>query len=311
MKKSSKIPPGQTSTEKIKSPYVQAMMDILELTLEYKKHFLDHPKNLAWFMWKFSEIHYASRHDKREEFQDHENPKYTLGDFFEAKKANLKYVDYVYDAWCASIHTDDNFIRGDKLLPEEGKLNKTMDEWITLKLNPAYRFHSIYPDKKRVLDHMLCTIGNGYGWNKSGFICEDGPNGTDLGIFFGYDGKDIVRNLPQRLKEAAMKFLNNNDICIGVSLMQEVLEQERIEREGMEKVFKFKESKFGGIFNSKPEYYPMSDKYSLMCTMPNNAHSSYVEAGLKISHEILGNPKESDINRKIAKNFISKWSEYA
>jgi hypothetical protein len=307
MKKSSKTQPGQTSTGKIKNPYVRAMMDILGLTLEYKKHFLDHPKDLAWFMWKFNEIHYASRYDKREEFTDNENPKYTVNDFFADNKVEEKYSDYVYDAWGASIHVDDHFIRGDKTLPAEGKLNKTMDEWVILKLNPAYRFHSIYPNTKRVLDHMLCTIGNGYDWNKDGFICEDGPNGTDLTIFFGFDGKDIVRNLPKELREAAQKFLNDNDICIGVSLMQEFLEQERIEREDLDKMLNTVGQK--EIFRSSPEYYPMSEEYSLLCTMPNNAHSSYVEAGLKICHEILGNPKESDGNRKIAKKFISKWDE--
>ena len=48
----------------------------------------------------------------------------------------------------------------------------------------------------------------------------------------------------------------------------------------------------------------MIEGYSLICTMPKNAHESYIRAG-----RVLVNPFEEDNNKKIANKFIKKYEE--
>ena len=52
-------------------------------------------------------------------------------------------------------------------------VNKTFDDWVEIKLDPTYRYKSLYPNRKSVASNLLCTIGTGYGMNKDGFIIEE------------------------------------------------------------------------------------------------------------------------------------------
>lgn len=55
-------------------------------------------------------------------------------------------------------------------------------------------------------------------------------------------------------------------------------------------------------------YSKISEKYSNISTMPENAHESYILAGLRIAARILSNRHESESNQNLAKKFVEKWS---
>lgn len=65
-------------------------------------------------------------------------------------------------------------------------------------------------------------------------------------------------------------------------------------------------SEFYGPEKKNATYYPLSD-YSNMIRMPDNAHSSYIKAGLKVAQEVIDNKEERPDSRKYAKKFLKKW----
>lgn len=58
--------------------------------------------------------------------------------------------------------------------------------------------------------------------------------------------------------------------------------------------------------SKSPKHYPLST-YSLMMKMPENAHHSYVEAGIEIAQEILNDPNERKSSYELARIFLDKW----
>lgn len=111
-----------------------------------------------------------------------DNPKYKIE---MCNPQNDEIENLIYDAWSLHVSDDMNpsFDEFSKLIKEgvpltelekkELKINKTFEDWVEIKLDPTYKYKSLYPDRKRVADHLLCTIGNGYGWNKDGYIIEE------------------------------------------------------------------------------------------------------------------------------------------
>lgn len=55
-------------------------------------------------------------------------------------------------------------------------------------------------------------------------------------------------------------------------------------------------------------YSDLSD-HSNLVTMPDNAHSSYVEAGIRVSDIILSDEKGSRTSKKYARQFLEKWQK--
>ncbi|MBT3984776.1 hypothetical protein HOD38_02095 [archaeon] len=53
-------------------------------------------------------------------------------------------------------------------------------------------------------------------------------------------------------------------------------------------------------------HYELS-KGSCLVTMPDNAHPSYVEAGLRIAQEIVDNSLEQKESKRLARQFLRKW----
>lgn len=56
-------------------------------------------------------------------------------------------------------------------------------------------------------------------------------------------------------------------------------------------------------------YYPLSKEYSNLCTMPKNAHPSYIAAGKKVAQHILNSSYETADNKKLAQDFLKKWDK--
>ncbi len=276
---------------------------ILSEVVERRDFFEQHPKALAYWMGWYDNIHYASRFDKDEKLHDWDNLKYDVIDLEET--VGEEYANLVYDAWGVNIREGEDSKRG-KLHKLEGKINKTMDEWVKLSLDPAYRYNCIFPNRTAVLNYLLCVIGTGLDWNKEGFICNMGPSGTDLSVFHGYNsvGK---RNLPKALVNLVETWKQHKIISSGFRRFNDAKRKEqrkKKERDDAMDVLLATLPKTKSKPKSSPqiEFYPMCE-YSKLVSMPENAHESYKNACKEICEAIVNTSKDKR-NVKIAKKFI-------
>jgi len=112
-----------------------------------------------------------------------DNPKYKIE---MCNPQNEDIENLIYDAWGMHVRDDmmePSFEDFSKIVKEgvpltelekkELKINKTFEDWVEIKLDPTYKYKSLYPDRKSVADYLLCTIGTGNGWNKEGYIIEE------------------------------------------------------------------------------------------------------------------------------------------
>lgn len=118
------------------------------------------------------------------------NPKYELGDTI--KYLNSEIEDLVYDAWGMHVSNDGNemtfeeiknlILNGKELSDFEKEYrqpDKTFDQWVKLLTDKRYRYSSMYPNRQSVADHLLCVIGNGYGYNKETGVVFNEAGGAD------------------------------------------------------------------------------------------------------------------------------------
>jgi hypothetical protein len=204
----------QVKKTKEKYPNIQAECDKILKLMKTNQDFLckepNHPL-LAYIMLRWQNLFYAGRviyGDSKYGYQCQNNPKYE----FEDMENNDKNGNIIYDAWGVGVGMEQlippdflkNHMIGDRVgqLNEadfdelatyfskeddftklQYKKNKTMDDWYALLGNPNYRYYSIYQDKQSIDDHLLCTNGNGYDWNKDGFICDRGSSDDGRGGF--------------------------------------------------------------------------------------------------------------------------------
>ena len=327
--------------------YLRYMYNILEVVRDNKGYFMSRPKQLAYVMWQYDKL---SNKANDEEYWG--NLKYPIIELEE--ELGKEYGEMVYDAWGASVSNNMEIQTYSKL---ECKENKTMEDYYKIKLDKNYRYKSIYPDKKSVDCHLLCTIGNGYEWNKAGYICEGTPSDNDATRFynFQYTGKSIHKDIKKQIS-----LLNDNDAikeveksrqeCIRAykkhSLNNEWAKQDKkikellvdtilktnkkfskkellnmdmedlsdvilnnLSEEEQEKRKEAKEQLRLEKLKASSVYYPISEGYSLMCTMPENAHESYIKAAMKIALQILSNPEERESSKEVADAYVKKWRD--
>jgi hypothetical protein len=322
-------------------------------------YFRQNPSHLAWAMMWYSAINNTWR--QVHGWDNYENPKDRLIDLDEeyAGPLNNEDANLVYDAW--GITVDNYQIFNDAPEGLGSKPNKTLDEWVEYKTSPEYPHHDLYDgDKYRIWDHILNTIGNGMDWNKDGFICEDGPSGVDGAVYSGYtrceneidpkiragvkkyvamiEARPEIGDKVHKYVEKAIE--NNRRIHAGEDYF-DVLDPDRYKRfeADMDRETELpdeikdsiaintpakKEKKKKKTVKPEPiRLYPFSKDYSCLCTMPDNAHPSYVKAGIEmcemlldgraeISHSFAPGEKEKypdydKEQRKLAKAFLKKW----
>ena len=298
-------------------------------------------------------------------YQCGNNPKYEIEDGCKLSYENEQQENNVYSAWSNAVdavhdYGDKNSYHSAKMflnliepvLSEDeqkfqdlnNKVNKTMDEWIELKTNPRYIYHSMYPDSYSVRDHMLCTIGNGYDWNKDGFLCSNN-GGTDTEYFAGF--KYQLENLPEKAKTALEKILNDEFILKYSEEAFQYVQDEVDKRLAKKKkseigdidmdslkelMAKFKEENpekyeetFGDddgsddLFEAEKRnrHYPVCNYSGIRC-IPANVHESYIPHLQKTMEELLSedrSDKEShhsrieEINEAI-KDFPHIFADY-
>jgi len=195
------VPEGQDEDDE--SIYNEAIFDglykkLLNLVENNIKYFVANPKEMAYVFWRYDRALTAARYLD----QGSDNPKYPIIDIEEnAVSDGICEDGLIYDAWGYSVSNesypwDDKDIipidYNDPFVLLQQKPQKTIEEWVELLTDKRFKYSSIYPDRRRVLDHLICCIGNGYGWDKEGYICESGASDGDNSVYF-----DCFNHKPQ------------------------------------------------------------------------------------------------------------------
>lgn len=144
--------------------------------------------NTLWYAgrtcWGYNGILQTNKVESDNYGDCEDNPKYKI-EMCEPETEEIE--NLIYDAWGMHVSdgpegspTFDEFkqliLVGKEMTDFDKKLrkpNKTFDEWVDVLTNPQYQYHSIYPNRRAVANHLLCVIGNGYGWNAEGFIIRE------------------------------------------------------------------------------------------------------------------------------------------
>ncbi len=288
------------------------------LSIVYKNfdHLRKNPKQMAWCMMYYQGIHFACRHSGI----DTDNPKYPLLDR-EWAGLSQQDRDLWYEAWGVTVSNDIVFKDPIGIKPH---VNMTLDEWVTFKTDPNYEYSDLFPSKERVIDHLLCTIGNGLEWNSDGYLAY-GRDGVDTAVFNDYSR--CQKEVPEKIRNAVLEVANDpriskelNKIIRKSDKLNNMTGKERREMkdEEFEKQFAKRHKEYAKKLNNMPgvkdaltrvrktykkiikeeveeakleaktpvSRYPLSD-YSAMYNMPKNVHESYVKAAIEIAKEYV------------------------
>lgn len=289
----------------MRNPFTAAMTKILKIVVKHHKFLKNHPLVLAKIMKEYDDLHNASRHHPNENWHDWNNLKYAVIDLEENPKITPEYANLVYDAWASTISGEEDL---EEKHPLENKLNKTMDEIVTMCLDPNYRYNCLFPNRRKVLDYYLCCIGTGYGWSQDGFIGpQNGPSGSDMNQFVNYQTATIPEKILQEFT-----WLSNPDIIQGKDLMLQSQKahfaKKQADRERLklveQELLKY-DSQYAKEMNQEKNspFYPLCE-YSLLCNIPKNAHPSYLSAAKEVCLEIISSEQESSSNKKIAQKVL-------
>lgn len=274
-----------------------------------------------------------------------ENPKYKI-EMCEPENETIE--NYIYDAW--GMHVDNGYgpdweefsqiMKNGKELSEIQlkllKPNKTFDEWVEILTDSDYGYSSIYPDRRSVADHLLCVIGNGYGF-KNGFVISEAGGAdqdtTDYGDWINAKFRDDIQLIVDTIMndqevELVLKHIGEEKAKLRkekeekeMGRMKEMSELLEITIEEYAEKFKSFSNKFRTKEEENPyEYYPISN-YSIITKIDENSDPSYIKAGIEICEYILTNPPKhgKDFNQyqkdqcnnqiKFAQKFINKFKK--
>lgn len=330
--------------------YEKNVINPILKVIEKKQDYLCKPENLpqlAKLGFMFNTLWYSGRvaygYDgivtKRGSSCEN-NPKYEIGD-------NIKYnseenENFVYDAWGMHVSNDnmsfsyDDFkkivLEGKELSDfeiEYRKPNKTFDDWVKVLTDKRFKYSRMYPDRTSVADHLLCTIGNGYGYNpKTGMVIRE-ASGADqdqdlygewenavlepsilvvvnkilevpeckiaLDAHFNYM-KEIEEKRKKEKREERSEFFGRLLPTINAKRAENGLEPVTLDDEDFydllnEHLEEMLQTKVTEKLSHR-EYYPISTSFSIITMFDENTHPSYIQAGIEICEDILKNPPQ-------------------
>lgn len=268
------------------------------------------------------------------------NPKYELGDTINYNSSENENI--IYDAWGMHVTNDgnlmnfeefNNLILNGKELTEfeikSRKTNKTFDEWVDLFTDKRYEYSSMFIDRRRVADYLLCTIGTGYGYNKkSGMIIKEaGGADQDQDGYGSWENSKFTPEIQVVIEKVLAYEMTKIAMDEGSKYIKGIIEKrEKKEHDDeMKWVGKFLlEINKNLIEKGKPEitiddpvfmklvneyllnilpgevgilpmrkdvydYYPISSS-SIITMFDKNTHPSYINAGLEICEDIIAFP---------------------
>ena len=260
--------------------------------------------------------------------QCEDNPKYKI----EMCEPKTKKIDnYIYDAWGMHITMNESPISWDefKTIVKVGKRltkleidlrreNKTFDEWVDVLTHPDYRYKSIYPNRKSVASHLLCSYGNGYG-EKNGYVISE-ASGADMDEAEYGEWENAI--FSPEIQKVVDNIMDNPIVEITMNAYHNYIVKCNKEREEADPLLKFIElmkdnpSLLGKVKsehlkreNQYKPYYPLCE-YSLITKIDKGWHISYIKAAKDICLEILNNKnKEPKSNVKFANKNIELFNQ--
>lgn len=271
------------------------------------------------------------------EFYDQcdDNPKYKIE---MCRPESEEIENYIYDAW--AMHVENGYgpgweefhqimTTGSPLSDLDVKMlkpNKTFDEWVEVLTSPEYQYSSHYPDRRSVANHLLCVIGNGYGFKNGYVIREDGGAGQDLADYGDWKNA-VFREDIQNVVDSIAKDPEVEKVLRHVGIKRAEHEAKELAEEikvwGMSYREAQKSDKYKSIFSRSEskeafEYYPICS-YSKISMIDKDSHPSYIAAGVEICEYIIANPpqhkegfnkyqkSQCDSQVKFAEKFLNKF----
>lgn len=260
----------------------------------------------------------------------------------------------IYDAWGMHVrdsegknHIDSkefiDLIKNGKPLTELEKkmlkINKTFDDWVEIKTDPNYRYKSLYPNRRSVADHILCTIGNGYGWNRHGFIIEEASGADQDKALYG-DWQNA--KFGPQIQPVVDAIISMPQVARTIDAAKELIQDIKNKREEQEKKtwgkyadidfddgkiakilksFRDKGKKILGMEEKEPyhPYYPIcssSDIYAILSDEKRirqgieKFDQSYIDAAIEVCQDIMAHQKEESKrpeNIEFAKKLLFKY----
>lgn len=276
-------------------------------------------------------------------YECEDNPKYKIE---MCNPISETIEDLIYDAW--GMHVDDmdksydwdvfiTNVKGRQATEVEAldaKHNKTIDDWVKLKTHPDYRFKSLFPNRKSILNYLFCVIGSSYAYS-NGYIIETASGADQDKSVYGFwpeaqfKGK-IANKVNEIVNDPLVKQTldaTKNYIYLKVTKKKE--EEEREHKELFEQIKKAlderavtmdkdTESEFMEMYdlltnkkeNPKEEkysqYYPICE-YSPITKVNKTSEASTFNAAIEVCQEILlHKDKERAENVKFAEKFLKR-----
>lgn len=324
--------------QKFEERIIDKLLEVISVNLDYLTQpenipalgKLGHIYNRLWYAGRFA---YGYEGRLRKDNQCDENPKYKLE---VCDVGTPEQYDLVYDAWGMHITIEEkiplnfdnfkNLIINGKTITEldkkMGKLNKTLDDWVEIKTDKNYRYKSLYPNRKSVVDQLLCTIGNGYGY-KNGFVFKE-ASGADMNmeLYFNWENATFPKHIQEVvdfiLKDKEVKevldfehaetilFYEKREKDKKDSLVKALVKSGKIQNEAelfIKKLFSSKDYIIPDTNKYKP-YYPICE-YSIITMFDENTEASYIKAAIEVCKDILENSSlERESNVKFANSFL-------
>ncbi len=204
----------QLVDERLKYKIIKTIIDDFD-------HYREYPQHLAFAMMNYSLVNGVENRVFNDTYKFdfdtcsyptdtgnlhhyfHSYPKYKniTADKSLQKKDSTLFHDALIRVNSSSYH---EFPDTDPNLPLEGKVNKTMDEWVELFTNIKFDHTPTISDTFGVNEYLLCLSSNSskscipYKWNRQGFIANILPYGTDKAIFSGYTRCE--KEIPEEIK---------------------------------------------------------------------------------------------------------------
>lgn len=345
---------GKVLPDPFEAPVIDPLLKMIRDNQEY----LTRPENLPQlaklgfaynFLWYAGRAAYGYKGTIAGAGSCEENPKYKI-EQCEAKTEEIG--DLIYDAWGMHVRneleTSDKFrsvMSGSWRYSEtdllERKKQKTYDEWVSLWMNPAYEYNSIFQTEQAVADHLLCVIGTGLDF-KDGYVIEKASGaGVDRSAYGLWETAELREDLRAEL-DRILSLRAVDDVLRAHDELVAETEAKQLQRKIKE--YSFLSSKLEGwppknekeldgmlktllnaIGPDEPEpheYYPICEYSNIHRILAaGGAHESYIRAGLKVCEEILSGPEPDsmDKNQKawrkgnvaFAKRFMKKFGKTA
>jgi hypothetical protein len=243
------------------------------------------------------------------------NPKYKLEMSYPSHCSELV-SNLIYDAWGMHYHDEREkyplpidfwkfvFSTENKVYTELDlkihKINKTLDDWLEILLNPDYRFHKMNKNKWYALNYLF--TGGCYQFDGVYIFERASGGGQNIAIYSGWENAKFlpkIENVLKKLKWDSVEILT-------VSHHAETKWQEKQRLEGKDW---WNHPLDNELFPAE-EYLPTGYLYEndIICQFTEQTHPSYIRGGIDFCQNIIEHSHLEPLKTVgFAKNFIERF----